>query len=283
MKKLITFAVALVIGIGAASAHADTTVTSVSTSNSQDDFIRYVRRQQAKAQKAQYAASGMQDEDKTRLSYEEIVRKYQKRLLHQNHLKYSKLLWGPRIGLNYQFSGESRIEGENNKKYDLSDQFGFNVGAFAKWRIMPHLYLQPELVYTMTGINMKADESTAGMGTDPRAAVTKLHTIGMPLLVGGQFGIMRPYVGVEVPLWENEVVSSRAHGDANNLTVDSPTFKYVVGLGVDIDYQFSVDLRYSSYFGKSTETVQYPSGTLDPLGTQETQFGFLSLVVGMYF
>ncbi len=209
-----------------------------------------------------------------------IEDKYNKKVERNARLANARVNWGLRAGLNYTMVSDDQFP-YMTIKHDISPQLGFHFGVTTKIKIVNHLYAAPELLYTNAGFHLKENLGNAGMGISPRAAVSKFHTLSMPVLVGGQFGRFRVYAGPEVVLLSANKITTQTMGGSSGLYWETPALKYMGGIGLDIDRQVSLDLRASGFFGESTITARYPGR--ESMGTQQDKLYYFYFNVGMFF
>lgn len=141
--------------------------------------------------------------------------------------------------------GGSLTSFEGTDATPFSYRPGFHAGAFANFGISPLVAIQPELLYSMKGANLK----------NVSDASTRLHYLDVPVAVHintqGLFFELGPQVGFLV-------AASSQRGSASTdikSGLNSVDFGYLGGLGYQLKQGLGIGLRYNGGFTNVSKSV----------------------------
>lgn len=135
-----------------------------------------------------------------------------------------------------------------------SMKLGFNVGAFAEYKVMPMLGVQVEVNYSTQGVNTKVESSSSLLGaastTDTAWSsayinvpiLAKLHFANIAAYVGPQFGFNTCFKSAST------IVSSDKTTEYDPEAVEDYSgfdFSFVVGAQYKLTANIGVDARYN--------------------------------------
>jgi hypothetical protein len=161
---------------------------------------------------------------------------------------------GPKVGI-----GQSTVmvnENVNNIRYETGDAvFSYHVGGFLRFHPSEFWFIQPEVLFTAAGGNIRATEANI-----ERAIDLNYNRLDIPILVGPQFGRdvkFRVFAGPMVSfLLSADATTELGEGNVRDSYRDM-NWGYQAGIGVDF-WNLILDLKYEGHltaFGNRLENV----------------------------
>ena len=119
---------------------------------------------------------------------------------------------------------------------------GFHIGAMSRISILG-IFIQPELLYTAIGYQMRIDELVEGR--EQRNTLTnKINRFDIPVLIGANLGPVRIGIGPVGSIILSESSNIKNYIEEANVDVDkSMTLGWQFGIGIDIS-KLSIDVKY---------------------------------------
>ncbi len=141
---------------------------------------------------------------------------------------------GAKLGVN----ANQLVASQDDLKSD-GFKYGVVAGAFARISL-GNVYIQPELLFSQKGANLKGEGNLSSLGTIER----NINSLDVPVLVGYKFGngLFRANLGpvLSFPISAKE---SGVQGSRYSDSVGGANIGYQVGIGMDIS-KLTIDLRY---------------------------------------
>jgi hypothetical protein len=161
---------------------------------------------------------------------------------------------GPKVGI-----GQSTVrvnETVNNIRYETGDAvFSYHIGGFLRIHPDEFWFIQPEVLFTSAGGNIRATEANI-----ERAIDLNYNRLDIPVLFGPQFGSnvkFRVFAGPMVSfLLSADATTELGEGDVRDSYRDM-NWGYQVGIGADF-WNLILDLKYEGHltaFGNELENV----------------------------
>lgn len=162
---------------------------------------------------------------------------------------------GPKVGI-----GQSTVrvnETVNNIRYETGDAiFSYHFGGFLRFQPNEFLFIQPEVLFTSAGGNIRATE-----GNIQRAVDLNYNRLDIPVLIGPQFGRdvkFRVFAGPMASfLLSADATTELGEGNVRDSYRDM-NWGYQVGIGVDF-WNLIIDLKYEGHlhaFGDRLENAE---------------------------
>lgn len=175
-------------------------------------------------------------------------------------LGYVKIGQSPKITSDLTSTGKDYVMEQGRK------QWGFHLGAFARFNFGETWYLQPELLYTQAKGAMVLTELD-GANTNETLLSQRFNRFDIPMLVGLKFGFARTYVGpvVMFTLSENGNLRSRMQeivGQTIDNHFNGASVGFQVGVGIDVLSTLALDVRYEGGLSKLGESITVGNKTL---------------------
>lgn len=130
--------------------------------------------------------------------------------------------------------------------FSADEKVGYQFGIMSRINLAA-IYLQPELVYSVTNFTLHAENDASG-----KASVKNFE---LPILVGVKIPFIRIYAGPVFNLMNNTSNKSIKNSTAA-ITTDfiKSAVAYQAGVGVDL-WKFNIDVRYNGQFKAPKQTI----------------------------
>lgn len=154
--------------------------------------------------------------------------------------------------VRFGLKGGVNLSGTNLEKsadIDISESYtGFNAGIVLNVKLILGFSLQPELIFTTTGMRIELNEDILPTKGDDVDAPTTLSHSAIELPINIQWGIrlgpIRPYVQISPYIGYSTTEGVTIGGGTKN-TIDRDKLQYGMGVGGGIDiWKFQMSYRY---------------------------------------
>lgn len=159
------------------------------------------------------------------------------------------LKFGIKAGANSSsFKLDDINSGDAIIKQAKDAKWGFHAGVMLRIKIAM-LYLQPEVYFTSTGGNFTYEDPGSSVGEELKSF--NMNRVDIPLLLGFKLGPIRINAGPSGHL----VISHSSDLEDLKTNVNTMTWGYQAGLGVDLFKKLTLDARYEGNLSSLGESV----------------------------
>ena len=178
---------------------------------------------------------------------------------------FAQVDFGLRAGLN---SNRLIASQSGWKAEDL--RIGFAGGAFLRLK-SNHFYLQPELIFSQKGGNLKPKDELGNVSEIKRS----INSLDVPIMVGASFlkDIFRANLGPVISFPINAKQDGGDNSGDYQKSLKGATVGYQVGLGADIG-RLTLDFRYEGNLSKMGDSLPGGFKVDDRVSTFQLTAGF---------
>ncbi|WP_025741483.1 porin family protein [Aquimarina pacifica] len=147
-----------------------------------------------------------------------------------------KIVLGIKAGLNYGDNGS--IEITDAARLLGNDRFGYHLGVFIRGQLTDHLYLKPELQYTINNSNYDVDNATIDY---------TIRKLDLPILLG--ISVLGP-----IHLFGGPALQYIVENDLQDVQLKEVKNQFTIGVqfgtGIQLE-RINIDIRYERGLSKN--------------------------------